>query len=97
MGLSSHDYLWILSPFDYYPYDRICHVILGFITGYYYKNLIILLILYQLLNMVYSKNRSLYSRLPSILEYIVGFLLALVITEIEKQYEDNLHKDKDKL
>lgn len=86
MGFNNNKYLWILSPFEY-PYDKISHVIIGFIAGYNFltigKYLIILLILYQLLNMIYGDDRSLFSRLPSILEYTIGFLIALAIKEEE--------------
>tara|TARA_B100000579_G_scaffold285853_1_gene236904 strand:+ start:147 stop:416 length:270 start_codon:yes stop_codon:yes gene_type:complete len=88
MGFNNNDYLWILSPFDY-PYDKISHVILGFIAGYYYKKLIILLILYQLLNMIYGDDKSLSSRIPSILEYTIGFLIALVILKEEEEEEED--------
>ena len=77
MGFKNHKYLWILSPFKY-PYDRISHLVLGFIAGYYYNKLLIILFLYQIMNAIYGDNRS---RLPSIMEYIIGFLIAIVIKE----------------
>ena len=75
MGFKSHDYLWVLSPFDA-PYDSLSHIILGGICGFkintYGRQLFFVLITYQILNSIYGDEGTFLSRIPSLTEYTIG-------------------------
>ena len=82
MGFKSHKYLWVLSPFVH-PYDKLSHIILGFLSKYnkflYSHNFIFILVLYQLMNGLYGDETKLSYRLPSIFEYLIGYMIAIYI------------------
>jgi hypothetical protein len=82
MGFKSHKYLWVLSPFVY-PYDKLSHIILGFLSKYnkllYSHNFIFVLVLYQLMNGLYGDELKISYRLPSIFEYLIGYVIAIYI------------------
>ncbi len=87
MGFKSHKYLWILSPFVY-PYDKLSHILLGFFSKYnnflYTHNFIVILLLYQLINGLYGDAVHFYDRIPSILEYFIGYGIAIYILNANK-------------
>lgn len=82
MGFKSYKYLWVFSPFVY-PYDKLSHIILGFLSKYnnflYTHNFIVILLLYQFINGLYGDELHFSDRIPSILEYLIGYAIAIYI------------------
>ena len=69
--------LWFLSPFKE-PYSTLSHLSLGFFATTSTTNVLwIVIILYQLINFMYGNEKgSVSARLPSIVEYMMGAVIA---------------------
>jgi len=82
--------LWdFFSPFKE-PYDTVSRIFIGFIIMFYYPIFVLILVLYQLFKYNFIKDNSILNkiffidvkklyRMHSIIEYILGCILAIII------------------